>query len=142
MSGSPPEPLDVLSACYTEDLTASSTDADLAAIAERIATEHHRNIDNITEFLTWLRARARHRVRREATEAGELVAKLEAELRAARAARADLVTQVIGFREQPEWEGGGLNYAAVGRLAAMSRQGAAAAFQQPTTTTRSESQPA
>lgn len=112
--------------------TASTTDADLVRLAARVDAQiaHDRQLSTTgtVDYLRALRDRARERVRREASDAGRMAAELERQLAALRATRNGLVAQVIGFHEAPEWEEGAVNYAEIGRLASMTRQGARTAF--------------
>ena len=109
-----------------DDLSASCTDADLDQIAARLeATVAYRDkvaVIGTRGMLLKQRAQMRARVRREAQAAGAAVVELEGQLRTARATRDGLLSQVVGFGEEPEHNTDGtLNYAEIARVGSMSR---------------------
>ncbi|MEN3308915.1 MAG: hypothetical protein V7603_5117 [Micromonosporaceae bacterium] len=111
-----------------ETLTSDVDDAGLARMAAELeaAAAHNDKIAlvGLLGELRRQRAHLRQLVRAEAAAVGARTTAAEADLKTLRATRAGLLGRVIGWGEEPEWKDGEVDYAELGRLGHMSRQGA------------------
>lgn len=104
-------------------------DGDMDDLIHRLvndaAREHRVALIGTADYLYDRRAIARERVRDALHDAGDNVRQAEQVLAAARASRASLVGRILSWRAEPEVHPDGtVDYAEVGRLAGMTRQGA------------------